>query len=112
MAVVEYESGAAFPGVIGRTAEESSPAWPAPVRAREGARFDQDRPVLRPTAAGAVRTVAAAVPPEGALPAGEPPAETAATPPTAAMAARPMPAVIGRGCRICYLMVTLIISVY
>src|SRR5271156_6545912 len=37
MAIVEYESGAAFPGVIGRTAEESSPAWPAPVRANEGA---------------------------------------------------------------------------
>ena len=37
MAVVEYEPGAAFPGVIGRTAEESTPAWPAPVRAREGA---------------------------------------------------------------------------
>ena len=37
MAVVEYEPGAAFPGVIGRTADESSPAWPAPVRAREGA---------------------------------------------------------------------------
>ena len=37
MPVVEYEPGAAFPGVIGRTAEESSPAWPAPVRAREGA---------------------------------------------------------------------------
>jgi arylsulfatase len=37
VAVVEYEPGAAFPGVIGRTADESSPAWPAPVRAREGA---------------------------------------------------------------------------
>ena len=37
MAIVEYESGAAFPGVIGRTAEESEPAWPAPVRARDGA---------------------------------------------------------------------------
>ena len=37
MAVSEYESGAAFPGVIGRTADESTPAWPAPVRAREGA---------------------------------------------------------------------------
>jgi arylsulfatase A-like enzyme len=36
MPIVEYESGAAFPGVIGRTAEESSPAWPAPVRAAEG----------------------------------------------------------------------------
>jgi arylsulfatase A-like enzyme len=37
MPIVEYESGAAFPGVIGRTAEESSPAWPAPVRAADGA---------------------------------------------------------------------------
>ena len=37
MPIAEYESGAAFPGVIGRTAEESSPAWPAPVRAPEGA---------------------------------------------------------------------------
>src|ERR1700747_1532074 len=37
MAIIEYEPGAAFPGVIGRTAEESTPAWPAPVRAREGA---------------------------------------------------------------------------
>ena len=37
MPIVEYESGKAFPGVIGRTADESSPAWPAPVRAREGA---------------------------------------------------------------------------
>ena len=37
MPIVEYESGAAFPGVIGRTAEESSPAWPAPVRAAGGA---------------------------------------------------------------------------
>ena len=42
MAIVEYEPGAAFPGVIGRTAEVSAPAriaghfatpWPAtPVR--------------------------------------------------------------------------------
>ena len=36
MPIVEYDSGAAFPGVIGRTAEESSPAWPAPVRAEKG----------------------------------------------------------------------------
>jgi len=35
--VIEYEPGAAFPGVIGRTADESTPAWPAAVRAREGA---------------------------------------------------------------------------
>ena len=37
MAIVEYGPGAAFPGVIGRTADESTPAWPAPARAREGA---------------------------------------------------------------------------
>src|SRR5690242_21131435 len=37
MPVTEYEAGAVFPGVIGRTADESTPAWPAPVRAREGA---------------------------------------------------------------------------
>jgi len=34
---VEYESGTPFPGVIGRTLDESSPAWPAPLRAGEGA---------------------------------------------------------------------------
>jgi len=37
MPIVEYEPGTAFPGVIGRTAEESSPAWPALPRAKEGA---------------------------------------------------------------------------
>src|SRR2546421_10652948 len=37
MAIIEYGQGAAFPGVIGRTADESAPAWPAQVRAREGA---------------------------------------------------------------------------
>jgi arylsulfatase len=37
MPIVEYQSGEPFPGVIGRTAEESSPAWPAPVRADKGA---------------------------------------------------------------------------
>ena len=37
MPVVEYGPGVAFPGVIGRTADESTPAWPAPVRARAGA---------------------------------------------------------------------------
>jgi arylsulfatase A-like enzyme len=36
MPLNEYPSGAAFPGVIGRTADESSPAWPAPVRATKG----------------------------------------------------------------------------
>ncbi len=30
MPLVEYELGTTFPGVIGRTAEESTPAWPAP----------------------------------------------------------------------------------
>ncbi len=34
--LVEYKSGTAFPGVIGRTVAESSPAWPEPVRAPEG----------------------------------------------------------------------------
>ena len=34
---VTYEDGETFPGVIGRTTEESSPAWPTPPRAREGA---------------------------------------------------------------------------
>ena len=35
--VVEYQHGEPFPGVIGRTVSESSPAWPKPVRAAEGA---------------------------------------------------------------------------
>jgi arylsulfatase len=34
--LVEYPAGAAFPGVIGRTFDASSPAWPEPLRAREG----------------------------------------------------------------------------
>ncbi|WP_438017374.1 arylsulfatase [Sorangium sp. So ce315] len=37
MSPVEYKPGAVFPGVIDRTVERSSPAWPAPVRAREDA---------------------------------------------------------------------------
>lgn len=37
MSLQEYPPGSAFTGVIGRTAEESSPAWPEPKRAREGA---------------------------------------------------------------------------
>jgi arylsulfatase len=36
MPLHEYEPGTAFPGVIGRTAEESSPAWPRPLRADAG----------------------------------------------------------------------------
>jgi arylsulfatase A-like enzyme len=37
MPINEYPTGASFPGVIGRTADESTPAWPAPVRAPKGA---------------------------------------------------------------------------
>ncbi len=37
MALKEYKPGTAFPGVIGRTIQESSPAWPAPLRAKPGA---------------------------------------------------------------------------
>lgn len=37
MALNEYERGTPFPGVIGRTADESSPAWPAQLRAKKGA---------------------------------------------------------------------------
>src|SRR5438552_2435397 len=33
----EYKSGQAFSGVVGRTFDVSKPAWPAPVRARDGA---------------------------------------------------------------------------
>jgi arylsulfatase A-like enzyme len=36
MALTEYEHGRAFPGVIGRTTDESSPAWPRPLRAEPG----------------------------------------------------------------------------
>ncbi len=35
--VTEYPEGAAFPGTIATSAAESTPAWPAPVRARAGA---------------------------------------------------------------------------
>ena len=35
--LVEYDSCISFPGVIGRTGDESTPAWPAPVQAKEGA---------------------------------------------------------------------------
>ena len=37
MALTEYKPGTAFPGVVGRTSEQSSPAWPEPLRAKEGA---------------------------------------------------------------------------
>ncbi len=35
--LVEYKPRTAFPGKLGRTVAESSPAWPEPVRAKEGA---------------------------------------------------------------------------
>lgn len=35
MTLNEYRPGTAFPGVIGRTFDQSSPAWPQPLRARE-----------------------------------------------------------------------------
>ncbi|WP_313333176.1 arylsulfatase [Sphingobium yanoikuyae] len=37
MALKEYKSGQAFNGVIGRTFDVSEPAWPSPLRAKEGA---------------------------------------------------------------------------
>ncbi len=37
MAIKEYKPGSAFPGVIGRTFDVSSPAWPMPRRAKAGA---------------------------------------------------------------------------
>ncbi len=37
MPVVEYPHGSRFPGRIGLTTADSSPAWPQPIRAREGA---------------------------------------------------------------------------
>ena len=37
MGLKEYKQGTAFNGVIGRTFDESSPAWPEPRRAKEGA---------------------------------------------------------------------------
>jgi arylsulfatase A-like enzyme len=36
MPLTEYKPGTAFPGVIGRTFDASTPAWPEPLRAREG----------------------------------------------------------------------------
>lgn len=37
MAIKTYKDRTPFTGVIGRTTEESSPAWPEPPRASEGA---------------------------------------------------------------------------
>jgi arylsulfatase A-like enzyme len=36
MAIKEYKPGTTFPGVIGLTIDQSSPAWPEPLRAKEG----------------------------------------------------------------------------
>jgi arylsulfatase A-like enzyme len=36
MAIKEYTPGTAFPGILGRTIEESEPAWPRPLRAKPG----------------------------------------------------------------------------
>lgn len=35
--LVEYKPGTAFPGVLGRTVDQSTQAWPEPLRAKEGA---------------------------------------------------------------------------
>lgn len=37
MAIEEYREGEPFPGQIGITSHESTPAWPSPTRARDGA---------------------------------------------------------------------------
>lgn len=37
MSLKEYKPGNAFTGVIGRTFDQSQPAWPEPLRAKEGA---------------------------------------------------------------------------
>jgi arylsulfatase A-like enzyme len=37
MALKEYKPGTAFSGVIGRTFDQSEPAWPEPLRAKDGA---------------------------------------------------------------------------
>jgi len=37
MALEEYKPGTTFPGVIGRTIDQSSPAWPRPLRTEENA---------------------------------------------------------------------------
>ena len=37
MAIIEYKPGTSFPGIIARTVDQSSPAWPRSLRARQGA---------------------------------------------------------------------------
>lgn len=36
MSLTEYKPGSAFNGLVGRTADQSSPAWPQPKRAKDG----------------------------------------------------------------------------
>ncbi len=36
MALDEYDAGTTFPGSVGRTTDESTPAWPRPIRAVPG----------------------------------------------------------------------------
>jgi hypothetical protein len=38
MPVNEYPAGTSFPGVMSRAAEDSTPAWPGPLRARKRTR--------------------------------------------------------------------------
>ncbi len=37
MTLNEYKPGSTFPGVVGRSVDQSEPAWPEPLRAKEGA---------------------------------------------------------------------------
>ena len=37
MSLEEYKPGTTFTGVVGRTYDQSKPAWPEPNRAKEGA---------------------------------------------------------------------------
>ena len=37
MSLKEYKPGTTFPGVIGRKEDQSEPAWPEPLRAKENA---------------------------------------------------------------------------
>jgi len=37
MSIKEYIPGTPFPGKIGRTVDQSEPAWPVPKRAKPGA---------------------------------------------------------------------------
>ncbi len=61
MALKEYKPGTAFTGVIGRTFDVSEPAWPMPLRAKEGAPnvlfiVQDDTPRFRFLASSGMRT--------------------------------------------------------